>query len=187
MLIDKPYYRYRSDNPNQSVRNHDKVYFRDKEFDYIRDFLMSTSDPDLWERYSKNYYVSRFRRGLVNLKRIHDTYAEEDIEFMRGYYPAAVESGDFDLDMLSDADRKAYDLMMSDTEAFSAKYHARRAAAESENNTDVWEVLKAEKKKNRELRKEIERLKAALSEDRQNTGDKTTRSVKNIIKSLRTK
>ena len=45
MIVDKPYYMNRRDNPNSSVNNREKVYCCNVEYDYIREILMK--DPDL--------------------------------------------------------------------------------------------------------------------------------------------
>lgn len=163
MLINKPYYRYRTDNPNQSVRNRDKVYTRDNEFDYIKERLVNDPDPDIWKRFKPYYYMSRFRRGLVNFKRIHEDFADEYSGFMRELYSESVENGDFDPKMLADDDREAFDMMMNAPDEFKSKYHVIKGQAERERNSDIWEVLKAEKKENKELRKENKKLKEALN------------------------
>ena len=43
MIVNKPYYHNRRDNPNSSVKSREKVYCMNIEYDYIRDLLMK--DP----------------------------------------------------------------------------------------------------------------------------------------------
>lgn len=40
MIIDKPYYMNRRDNPNSSVHNKEKVYCMNVEYDHIRELLV---------------------------------------------------------------------------------------------------------------------------------------------------
>lgn len=163
MLINKPYYRYRTDNPNQSVRDRSKVYTRDKEFDYLKERLMNDSEPDIWNRFKPHYYVDRFRRGLINLRRIHRDFVDEYTEFMKRLYSEAAASGDLDLSMLSEGDREAFNMMINDTDGFIAKYHVRRGKTERERNSDIWEVLKDQKQANRKLRQENKKLKETIN------------------------
>ena len=97
MLINKPYYWYRQDNPNQSIKKGDKVYFRDQEFDRVKEFLANNDDTGLWEKFRNYYYAGRFRRSLVNIKRISDEFTGEYLDHIRSYFSEAVESGDFEV------------------------------------------------------------------------------------------
>ena len=163
MLINKPYYWYRQDNPNQSIKKGDKVYFRDQEFDRVKEFLANNDDTGLWEKFRNYYYAGRFRRSLVNIKRISDEFTGEYLDHIRSYFSEAVESGDFDLSVLSDRDRSAYNMMMGSAPEFLEKYHRRKGDRERENNTDVWEVLREEKAQNKQLNKEVNQLRKELA------------------------
>jgi hypothetical protein len=162
MMVNKAYYRYRVDNPNQSVKDRNKVYNRDKEFDYIKEFLMADDDPALWERFKGYYYASRFRRSLINLRRISSEFVPEYIGTMMGYYPDLIESGDFDTSLLAPKDRKALDVMLRSYDEFYEEYHVRGTQNERDLRTDVWERIRAEKKKTAALEAENERLRASI-------------------------
>ena len=54
-FFDKPYYMNRRDNPNSSVKNKEKVFCANVEYDFIRNFLVK---HDLYETF-KNIYVMK--------------------------------------------------------------------------------------------------------------------------------
>lgn len=162
MLINKPFYMYRSDNPNQSVKKRDKVYFRDQEYDRIMEFLKADQRSGMWDRYKERYFTGRFKRDLITLRRIDDSFVNEYYEFMRGYFIDAAEKEGFDPSTFTPKTRKAYDMMMDDPERFIEKYHTKKAAEESESNSDIWEVLKETKRSNKQLRKENYQLRNEL-------------------------
>lgn len=179
MLVNKSYYRYRVDNPNQSVKDRTKVFNRDKEYDYIKDFLME--DPDVWERFSKHYYASRFRRSLINLKRIDSDFAAEYIGAMIGYYPDLIESGAFDTALLSPKEKKALDTMLSSYDDFYEEYHIASSQKERALRTDIWERLKNEKKKNERLQTEIKSLEETIRSIKNSRSYRISRKLGKII------
>lgn len=181
MLINKPYYMYRADNPNQSVKKRDKVYFRDQEYDRIMEFLKANEDPGMWERYKERYFTGRFRRNLITVRRIDDSFTGEYLDYLRSYYTAAAETEGFDPSTFTPYNRKAFDMLMEDPERFLKKYHFRRAEEESEGNTDIWEVLKAEKKKNKELAEENRRLREDIRKIRSSKAYRLARAAGNVM------
>lgn len=185
MLINKPYYWYRQDNPDQSIKRGDKVYFRDQEFDRVKEFLANNEDTGLWERFRNHYYAGRFRRSLVNIRRISDEFTDEYLDHIRRYFSEAIESGEFDLSVLSESDRSAFNMMMGSAPEFLEKYHRKKGDRERENNTNVWEVLKEERAHSKQLRKEVKQLRKELDEKNSkklNPADRTKEIIKNIFK-----
>ena len=49
MILKRPYYMNRRDNPNSSVNNREKVYCMNIEYDHIREILMA--EPEIWEKF----------------------------------------------------------------------------------------------------------------------------------------
>ena len=78
MLIDKPYYRNRRDNPNSSVRNKEKVYCSNIEYDYIKELLMR--DQEIWERFKHMYTWKKFHNYLFTVQRIADEFRQAFVE-----------------------------------------------------------------------------------------------------------
>ena len=58
MIIDKPYYMNRRDNPNSSVHNKEKVYCMNVEYDHIRELLVR--DKEVWERIRSMYWLKKY-------------------------------------------------------------------------------------------------------------------------------
>ena len=69
MFIPEPFYMYRRDNPNSSVRNKTKIYAMDTEYDLINDFLEGKSkrkdflDAFIYAKYH-NFHFTMDRIGL---------------------------------------------------------------------------------------------------------------------------
>lgn len=88
MIINKPYYRNRRDNPNSSVASREKVYCMNVEFDHIRDLLMR--DPEIWERFQSMYWWLKYRNYWFTYNRIADQYREEYLNRMRQEFKRAL-------------------------------------------------------------------------------------------------
>ena len=78
MFLDRPYYMNRRDNPNSSVKNKEKVYCMNIEYDFIRDIFMQQGNEELWNRFKYYYNYKRYFSYLFTLGRISR-------EFKRGY------------------------------------------------------------------------------------------------------
>ena len=75
MIIDKPYYRNRRDNPGSSVNSREKVYCINIEYDHIRSMLIKK--PEVWERFKYMYWFKKYHNYMGTLWRIGDEYREE--------------------------------------------------------------------------------------------------------------
>jgi glycosyltransferase involved in cell wall biosynthesis len=87
MIMDRPYYMNRRDNPNSSVKSTEKVYCVNAEYDFIRDILMRS--PEKWERFKGMYWLKKYHNYNGTLWRIAGEYREEYLlrfsaEFRRG-------------------------------------------------------------------------------------------------------
>ena len=71
MIVNKPYYRNRRDNPNSSVKSKAKVYCMNVEYDHIRDLLMQ--DREVWERFQYMYWWIKYRNYWFTYNRIDDS------------------------------------------------------------------------------------------------------------------
>lgn len=125
MFVDRPYYRYRKDNPNSSVNNRQKVYCSNIEYDFIRDVLMK--EPEIWERFKYHYYVKRWHNNLFTLSRIGDGFKKEYIERISREFKRADQLGE-----LSEAafQRHEWDqirFLINSPEDFYYKYYLKSA------------------------------------------------------------
>ena len=68
MILNKPYYMNRRDNPNSSVYDPKKVYTMNVEYDHIRDIFME--HPDLWERFKGMYWYKKYYSYLASVGRV---------------------------------------------------------------------------------------------------------------------
>ena len=91
MIVDKPYYRNRRDNPNSSVHNPEKVYCVNQEYDYLRELLMEK--PEVWNRFKYMYWKKRFTNYLATIKRIGPEYKREYVRFISQELNRANEAG----------------------------------------------------------------------------------------------
>ena len=91
MIVNKPYYRNRRDNPNSSVKSKEKVYCMNIEYDYIRDLLMR--DQALWERFQYMYWWKKYHNYWFTYNRIDDSYKPEYMSRMRREYARAMDLG----------------------------------------------------------------------------------------------
>ena len=91
MIINKPYYRNRRDNPNSSVKSKEKVYCMNVEYDYIRDLLMR--DKEIWERFQYMYWWRKYHNYWFTYNRIDDSYKKEYKNRMCQEYKRAMELG----------------------------------------------------------------------------------------------
>ncbi|MFR9146093.1 MAG: glycosyltransferase family 2 protein [Mediterraneibacter sp.] len=119
MIINKPYYMNRRDNPNSSVHNPDKVYCINKEYDFIREILMQ--DKKIWNRFKYIYWVKKLSNYLATVKRIGEEYKREYIRAISKEFCRAEELGELKKDVFTEEQWKKLQFLMRDPEGFSYK------------------------------------------------------------------
>jgi len=77
-LFNKPFYMYRNDNPNASVKNKEKVYCINDEYIFINEFLSKNSH--LQKAYMPIYLYKKYRSYIYTYERIADKYKRGFIE-----------------------------------------------------------------------------------------------------------
>ena len=92
MIVDKPYYMNRRDNPNSSVNNREKVYCCNVEYDYIREILMK--DPEIWSRFKYMYSLKKFHTYNFTLQRIGEQFKREYVQRISQEFKRAKENGE---------------------------------------------------------------------------------------------
>ena len=98
MIVDTPYYRVRRDNPNSSIRNPEKVYAANIEYDFIRGIIMK--DKAAWEKLKGVYWRKRYHNYNATLRRVDQAYIYEYTkqiarELNRGYSRGEFSEKDF--------------------------------------------------------------------------------------------
>ena len=99
MIVDKPYYMNRRDNPNSSVHNREKVYCMNIEYDHIRDILME--HPELWERFKGMYWYKKYNNYIGTIRRIGMEYRREFVERFSAEFKRGLEKKELDPSVFS--------------------------------------------------------------------------------------
>ena len=94
MIIDKPYYMNRRDNPNSSVHNKEKVYCMNVEYDHIRELLVR--DKEVWERFRSMYWLKKYNNYMGTIKRIGEEYKREYVHRFSDEFKRGLELGELD-------------------------------------------------------------------------------------------
>ena len=183
MHINKPYYMNRRDNPNSSVKNKDKVYAINKEYDYIKGLLQADEDSGKWDLFKNYFYMSRFRKCVMTIRRIADEHRRPYVDFIYDEFRAALDAGDMDPDLFAEADRERFDLLMESPQKFYDDFARDAKPKVREDLLDRRKKrihdLKAENKK---LEKENEKLHEQIEEIRSSKSYKVARKLSKIIK-----
>lgn len=111
MVIDKPYYMNRRDNPNSSVKNVQKIYCINAEYDHIRDVLMQY--PETWERFKTYYTLKRFHNSVATLRRISNEFKKDYVERFSKEMKRAKQTGEMDEELFTAAERDNLHLLMN--------------------------------------------------------------------------
>ncbi len=91
MIIDRAYYMNRRDNPNSSVKNPEKVYCANIEYDHIRSILME--HPETWKNFRYMYWKKRFTNTLATIDRIAPEYRKDYCRNAQREFKSAQENG----------------------------------------------------------------------------------------------
>ena len=75
MIVDRPYYHNRRDNPNSSVKSKGKVYCMNVEYDFIQDILKR--EPEIWERFKYMYWWRKYHDYMYFLNYIDKNLRNE--------------------------------------------------------------------------------------------------------------
>ena len=110
MIIDKPYYMNRRDNPNSSVKNMQKIYCINVEYDHIRDVLMEY--PDTWERFKGYYTLKRFHNALTTIRRIDVAFRPDYVNRFSKEMKRARDLGETDESLFTPAERDNINLLI---------------------------------------------------------------------------
>ena len=120
MIVKKPYYMNRRDNPNSSVNSREKVYCMNVEYDHIRDILMR--DPAVWEKFKYIYSMKKFHNYTFTLSRIGDEFKKEYVERISKEYQRAEEMGELNKAVHSATEWQKIRFLIKDPEGFYMKY-----------------------------------------------------------------
>lgn len=124
MIVNKPYYRNRRDNPNSSVKDTGKVYAMNVEYDYIED--MMRQNAELWDRFKRMFWLKRFSNYTFTLWRIDPSFVEEYCESFQRDFARARDLGEIDRAVFNDEEWAALGEILAKPQAFAKKHLRQR-------------------------------------------------------------
>lgn len=128
MIINKPYYMNRRDNPNSSVKNKEKVYCMNIEYDFIREIFMQKGNEKLWERFRPYYTYKKYYSYVFTLGRISSEFTEEYLDRMSREFKRAFDLGEVDLSVFTPYTQKAIELLVKDPQGYYQRYILKKGS-----------------------------------------------------------
>ena len=101
MFVPEPFYMYRRDNPNSSVRNKTKIYAMDTEYDLINDFL---EDNGKRENFLDAFIYAKYHNFHFTMDRIGLEFKKEFLLSTSKYFNELKENGELDTSLLDEDD-----------------------------------------------------------------------------------
>lgn len=150
MIIDKPYYMNRRDNPNSSVKNMQKVYCINVEYDHIRDILIE--HPETWERFKTYYTLKRFHNSVATLRRIDNSLKKDYVGRFSKEMKRARDLGEMDEELFTAAERDNLHLLISQPNV----YYKIKALPMNNGSTNFSNNFK-------EIKTELDKIKRSKS------------------------
>lgn len=156
MLVDKPYYMNRRDNPDSSVNSKEKVYCINMEYDYIKTLLMK--NPKIWDKFKYMYWFKKYHNYMGTLWRIGEQYKKEYLFRFSEELKRGKALGELKKDVFSEKAWNTIQRIMEDPE----RYYLTRVYPASMNQK-VFEYMEELSAENQKLRNEISRIRGSLS------------------------
>ena len=156
MIIDKPYYRNRRDNPGSSVNSREKVYCINIEYDHIRSMLIKK--PEVWERFKYMYWFKKYHNYMGTLWRIGDEYREEYVHRFSRELKRGMALGEIKKEVFSEM---AWNHIQSMTET-PEKYYFGRVYPKSVDE-EVFARINELEIQNQKLKNEIAQIRRSKS------------------------
>lgn len=132
MIVNRPYYRNRRDNPNSSVNNKEKVYCVNVEYDFIRDFLMK--DQEVWEKFKYMYSWKKFHNYIFTINRIAEGFRYEYIQRMSVEFKRALQQGEFTKEIFTPLEWSKLTLIMEKPDVYFSVYAVNSGNGQTELN-----------------------------------------------------
>ncbi|MGN1166531.1 MAG: glycosyltransferase family 2 protein [Lachnospiraceae bacterium] len=156
MILDKPYYMNRRDNPNSSVNSREKVYCINIEYDYIRE--MFVKKPELWKRFCHMYWFKKYHNYMGTLWRIGAEYKQEYILRFSEELKRGKALGELKKEVFSETAWNNIRSIMEDPE----RYYITRVYPVGMSQK-VFEYMNELEVNNQKLRDEISGIRSSIS------------------------
>lgn len=147
MILDRPYYYNRRDNPNSSVKDTGKVYCMSEEYDYIEDLIKR--DPVLWERFKYMCWRKRYDNYNATLNRIDPAFVPEFVQHVKTELERAQRADELEVSVYSEKQWSDMMLILRDSDAFvqQALADKQKAVAKKKNAKKGNGAKESQKKK----------------------------------------
>lgn len=156
MILDKPYYMNRRDNPNSSVNSKEKVYCMNQEYDYIR--AMFVKEPEIWGKFCHMYWFKKYHNYMGTLWRIDEKYRREYVLRFSAELKRGLATGELVKDVFSGSAWNNIRSLVEDPE----RYYMNRVYPVSMNQK-VFEQINELEIENQKLRDEISGIRGSVS------------------------
>ena len=156
MIVDKPYYMNRRDNPNSSVFDPKKVYTMNIEYDHIRDIFME--HPDLWEKFKGMYWYKKYYSYDASIKRIAIEHKRQYIERMSKEFKRGFAKNEIDLSVFSNKAQRDIQTLLNNPEEFYCNYIDNKAGSSNNASQKLKTLLKKERQIIIAIPKKIKKL-----------------------------
>lgn len=101
MFIPEPFYMYRRDNPNSSIRNETKIYAMDTEYDLIDDFLDTRGEK---KDFLDAYVYAKYHNFNFTMNRIGLEFKKEFLLSTSKYFNEMKKHNELDTSLLDEYD-----------------------------------------------------------------------------------
>lgn len=156
MILDKPYYMNRRDNPNSSVNSKEKVYCMNQEYDYIR--AMFVKEPEIWGEFCHMYWFKKYHNYMGTLWRIDEKYRREYVLRFSAELKRGLATGELVKDVFSKSAWNNIRSLVEDPE----RYYMNRVYPAGMNQK-VFERVNELEIENQKLRDEISKIRGSIS------------------------
>lgn len=102
MFVPEPFYMYRRDNPNSSVKNKEKVYAMDKEYELIYDFLENSGKK---KEFMAAFTYAKYHNFHFTMDRIEMEFKKDFLMTTSKNFNQMIKDNEFDPTLLDEYDQ----------------------------------------------------------------------------------
>ncbi len=125
MILDTPYYHYRWDNPNSSIKSMEKVYCINAEYDFIRRLLCR--DKEVWERFQYEFWYKYYGSCVTTIHRIANEHRAAYIQRIQQEFRHAKRKGQLSREVFG-ADWKGLERLIAEKNKFNRMLRVAKEA-----------------------------------------------------------
>lgn len=162
MILNKPFYFNRRDNPNSSVKNTQKVYAINVEYDYIRKNLESA--PEIWNAVKGYYWLKKLDNYHATLKRIADELKPDFVKRIALEFKRAEQTLELDWSLFTPYQTEKVKVLINESNKFYVKFYtAKNESVNKQNKPSKAKVVYY--KNGNPVTRKLKNLKLMYKED----------------------